>query len=41
MCRTASGNVKILDFGLAKATEAAHGTPFDPPANSPTITLRP
>ena len=31
------GTVKVLDFGLAKATEAARGTSFDI-ANSPTIT---
>jgi eukaryotic-like serine/threonine-protein kinase len=33
---TRDGNVKVLDFGLAKATEAA-GASFDP-ANSPTLT---
>jgi Tol biopolymer transport system component len=31
------GTVKVLDFGLAKATEGASGTSFDI-ANSPTIT---
>jgi Tol biopolymer transport system component len=31
------GTVKVLDFGLAKATDAASGTPFDV-MNSPTIT---
>src|ERR1700731_1840600 len=34
---TKDGNVKVLDFGLAKATEAASGTSLDL-ANSPTIT---
>jgi len=34
---TADGNVKVLDFGLAKATEAAAGLSADL-ANSPTIT---
>jgi serine/threonine-protein kinase len=34
---TKDGNVKVLDFGLAKATEAASGTSFDV-TNSPTIT---
>jgi serine/threonine protein kinase len=34
---TQDGNVKVLDFGLAKATEAASGAPIDL-ANSPTIT---
>jgi len=33
----ADGTVKVLDFGLAKATEAASGTPLDV-ANSPTLT---
>jgi serine/threonine-protein kinase len=31
------GTVKVLDFGLAKATDAAGGPPFDL-MNSPTIT---
>jgi serine/threonine protein kinase len=34
---TGDGNVKVLDFGLAKATEPASGTSLDV-ANSPTIT---
>src|SRR6202011_3359561 len=34
---TRDGNVKVLDFGLAKAMEPASGTPMDL-ANSPTIT---
>jgi eukaryotic-like serine/threonine-protein kinase len=34
---TKDGNVKVLDFGLAKATEAAGATSLDL-ANSPTIT---
>jgi serine/threonine protein kinase len=34
---TKEGNVKVLDFGLAKATEAATGPALDL-ANSPTIT---
>src|SRR5258708_15179723 len=34
---TRDGRVKVLDFGLAKATEAASGTSFDV-TNSPTIT---
>jgi hypothetical protein len=34
---TKDGNVKVLDFGLAKATEAASGTSVDL-ANSPTLT---
>jgi eukaryotic-like serine/threonine-protein kinase len=34
---TRDGNVKVLDFGLAKAMEPASGTSLDP-ANSPTIT---
>jgi serine/threonine protein kinase len=34
---TKNGNVKVLDFGLAKAMEPASGTPVDL-ANSPTIT---
>ena len=34
---TADGNVKVLDFGLAKATQAAAGLSADL-ANSPTIT---
>src|SRR6202043_384355 len=33
---TNDGNVKVLDFGLAKAMEPASGTPMDL-ANSPTI----
>ena len=34
---TRDGTAKVLDFGLAKATEAAGGTAFDP-TNSPTVT---
>jgi Tol biopolymer transport system component len=34
---TTDGSVKVLDFGLAKATEAASGTSLDV-TNSPTIT---
>jgi serine/threonine-protein kinase len=34
---TTDGNVKVLDFGLAKATEPASGTSLDV-TNSPTIT---
>jgi serine/threonine protein kinase len=34
---TQDGNVKVLDFGLAKATEAASGASIDL-ANSPTLT---
>ena len=34
---TSGGNVKVLDFGLAKATEPASGTSLDV-TNSPTIT---
>src|SRR5205085_10298325 len=34
---TKDGNVKVLDFGLAKATENASGSSFDV-TNSPTIT---
>jgi Tol biopolymer transport system component len=34
---TTDGNVKVLDFGLAKATESASHTSFDV-TNSPTIT---
>jgi serine/threonine-protein kinase len=34
---TSDGTVKVLDFGLAKATEAASGTSLDV-TNSPTIT---
>jgi eukaryotic-like serine/threonine-protein kinase len=34
---TSGGNVKVLDFGLAKAMEPANGAPIDL-ANSPTIT---
>src|SRR5947208_2324547 len=34
---TGDGNVKVLDFGLAKATEPAGGTSLDV-TNSPTIT---
>jgi serine/threonine protein kinase len=34
---TSDGNVKVLDFGLAKAMEPASGAPIDL-ANSPTIT---
>jgi serine/threonine-protein kinase len=34
---TTDGNVKVLDFGLAKAPEATSGAPLDP-ADSPTLT---